>query len=131
MEYRVKSNQNTYCSFQLLLLFDWLNYVHFDAWDAVGAVPNWEIGNVSAGASTVFDSGVALDTSYHVFRILCHTHGSNHVHYFIDDLENEVPNSPITSNVPTEYLQPYLFIATRQDEVSSIDADYCYLRQGR
>jgi len=66
------------------------------------------ISCANGGVSTNFDSGVNVDENWHIYRIECHTHGANHVHFYIDGVE--CGNSPITTNIPSDaadYLEPY------------------------
>lgn len=91
---------------------------------------NWFIYCFDGGASTSFDSGVGPDTSYHIFRIECHTHGASHVHFYIDG--DETDNSPITTNIPDDgidYLQPWVQVHTGENVAKSIDIDYVVVRQ--
>lgn len=130
LEFRVKLTQTTNVIVVLALLFDWDNRIYFE-YDS-GMSANWYIKTRDGGAATPQDSGIAADTSYHIFRIECHTHGSNHVHFYIDG--TETANSPINTNIPddaTDYLQPRLWIQTTVDAIKSMDVDYCYLRQDR
>ena len=90
---------------------------------------NWQIYTVLAGGGGGFDSGIARDTSYHKFKIECHTHGGNHVHFYIDGTETS--NSPITSDIPTNYLQPFFKVITKENVAKTIDIDYIYIIQER
>jgi len=93
---------------------------------------NWQIFTQNGGATTDEDSGVAVDTSYHIFRIMCHTHGSNHIHFYIDGTETS--NSPVSSNLPDDAgdeLEPYLWIRTAENATKSMDIDYVVVSQDR
>jgi len=129
MECRVKVNQLTQAYVTLGLVFDGSNQIRFYAANAAGA-DDWEIWCEDGGATTRQESGITLDTSYHIFRIECHIHGGNHVHFYIDG--TQTANSPITTNIPddaTDYLQPHFLIQTRVDVAKSMDIDYVVVRQ--
>jgi len=125
METRVKLIQTTNCRVRLELLFDANNRIRFDYDSGVGA--NWFIYCRDAGGAQSQDFGIIVDTSYHVFRIECFPTGE--LHYFIDG--TETANSPLSANIPTDYLQPYLYIQTLENLAKSMDIDYVYVRQER
>ena len=131
MEVRVKLTQTTNTITRLSLRFDFNNSFYFEY--NSGSSANWQIRSNDGGASAgLQDTGVAADTSYHVLRMECQTHGGSHVHFYIDGVETG--NSPITTNIPDDagdYLQPYLFILTLENATKSMDTDYVYLREER
>jgi len=82
--------------------------------------------NVTSG-----DSGINLDDQFHIYRIEC---SPTAVHFYIDGVETA--NSPITTNIPNDaadYIQPRFYIVTNADTdpATSMDIDYCYIRQER
>ncbi len=97
----------------------------------------WEDGEANIqyfcendGARTKNDSGIARDTSNHIYRIECLPTGE--VHFYIDGVE--CANSPITTNIPddaTDFLQPHFRLWTRVDSAKSLDIDYVVVRQER
>jgi len=101
--------------------------------DSVGV--NYQISTKSGGVSTDRDSGIAADTNKHIFRFECHTHGGNHVHFFIasapDWIFVETANSPITTNVPTANLESFFYINTNNAVLKTLDLDYVDIRQDR
>jgi len=128
-EFRVKLNATTSETVYLFLRFDFNNCIFF-SYESIN--PNWYVRTRNGGAQTSNDSGIAADTSYHIFRVECHTHGGNHVHFYIDG--TETTGSPITTNVPADagdYLQPRLWIRTDEDVAKSMDIDYVAGRQDR
>ena len=131
MELRVKLTQTTNTVTRLSLRFDFNNSFYFEY--NSGSSANWQIRSNDGGASAgLQDTGVAADTSYHVLRMECQTHGGSHVHFYIDGVETG--NSPITTNIPDDagdYLQPYLFILTLENATKSVDIDYVVVRQER
>ena len=130
MEVRAKINQATYVSVGFVLQFDMGNRVFFFVNEVAGGATNWQIFCMDGGAQTSLDSGVALDTDYHIFRIECFPTGQGH--FFIDGVETA--NSPITTNIPDDagdYLQPWLQMQTRENLAKSMDIDYVYIRQER
>lgn len=130
-EARVKINQSTFIQCEIMLFFDWNNFINFFVNENAGGATNWFI-RCKDGVQTSVDSGIALDTNYRVFRIEAHTHGSNHVHFYIDGMETAF--SPITTNIPDDagdFLQPYLRVVTNEDATKSIDVDYVVVRQER
>jgi len=129
MEVRVKLNQIVWARPELRLIFDGNNFIAFDGFNDAG-VENWAIQCRDDGPITAFDSGVALDTNYHIYRIECHIHGGSHVHFYIDGVETD--NSPINTNIPDDagdYLQPYIYQLAREDVAKSMDIDYVGVRQ--
>lgn len=130
MEVRVKLTQTTLMQAFLNLRFDANNEIIFSYDTNVGA--NWLIQSIDGGVPTNQDSGIAATTNYVILRMECHTHGGNHVHFYIDGVQ--AANSPITTNIPDDagdYLMPYLRIITLAAAVKSMDIDYVYLRQER
>lgn len=130
MEVRAKTTQATFTAITLDLRFDGNNYISFAFNEAAGGAINWGIQCRDGGAGALFDSGIAVDTSEHIFRMECHTHGGNHVHFYIDGVETA--NSPITTNIPDDagdYLMPRLNIRAREDAAKSMDIDYVAVRQ--
>ena len=127
MEARVKTNQNTYLKVYIALRFDGLNDIYFYCFDNFGGAHNWQIACVDAGAGAGVDTGVAVDTNYHLFRIECFPTGE--VHFYIDNVE--CANSPVTTNITAQYLQPVFSLLTRTTEERTMDIDYCYIRQER
>jgi hypothetical protein len=89
---------------------------------------NWQIQCINT-ATTEADTGIAVDTDAHIFRAVCHTHGSAHVHFYIDNVETA--NSPITTNVPVAYGEPVLYLLTLENVAKSMDVDYVSIRQDR
>ena len=129
LEIRAKLNHITYLRADLAIRFDFNNQVEFTFNEAVGGAINWSIATHNAGVTTQ-DSGVTIDTDYHIYRIECFP--TDEVHFYIDGVETT--NSPITTNIPddaADFLQPYLFIQTREDLAKSMDIDYVYIRQER
>lgn len=127
-EFRAKASANTQINVEFRLRFDVNNHTSF-FYDRVAA-GNWLIICRDGGVATSLDSGVALDTDYHVYRIECHTHGASHVHFYIDGVETG--NSPITTNIPddaTDYLQPVLYLDTKEAAQKTFDIDYVVVRQ--
>lgn len=129
MEARVKHPDTTSLNPQIMLQFDGDNRILL--WfDTDSAHTNWQASCVDAASWTTVDSGVAFDASYHIYRIECHTHGSNHVHFYIDG--TEISNSPISTNVPddaADVLEPYIWMRTRTDAARTLDIDYVVVRQ--
>lgn len=115
----------------LALWFDGNNHLEF--YHGVDST-DIRMRNIDDGGSNTASTNITVDTDWHIYRIECHTHGSNHIHYYIDEVE--CANSPRTSNIPddaTDYLQPYFYIDTNADTdpATSMDVDYVYIRQDR
>ena len=128
MEVRMKlgsaSNILGYCF--LMSAADWLNYLMIGA--NTNLYANWFFRSRSDGVTTEVASTIAIDVNWHIFRIVAHTHGANHVHYFLDGAE--FANSPISTNVPSVYLQPRPYTQALIG-ANSIDIDYVYICQDR
>ncbi len=128
MEIRVKLNHATWINVNLDMVFDGNNYVSIYASENAGGATNWFIRCRDGGAGAGFDSGIAADTSYHIFRIECFP--TDEVHFYIDGVETA--NSPITTNIPDDagdYFQPFLSLQTRENLAKSMDIDYVVYRQ--
>jgi len=126
MEARVRPDDLTgYC--MISLYHNATNYINM--WENT----NWFIQCYDNGAGGSFDSGIAVSTvNFQILRMECHTHGANHVHFYVDGVE--CANSPIGANVPddaTDFLQPYLYMQTGEALAHYLDVDYVYLRQDR
>ncbi len=128
IEVRAKLNQITNVMLQLEMRFDGTTLVLFRYRTDLGHT-SWHIYTAN-GAATDQDSGIAIDTNYHIFRIECFP--TDEVHFYIDG--DECANSPITTNIPddaADYLQPFFYIQTLEDLSKSVDIDYVYIRQER
>ena len=129
VEWRVKLGQTADTQLRLFLRFDFNNTVYFQ-YDA-SASANWFVVSTNTGTTSA-DSGIAVDTDYHILRIECFP--TDEVHYYIDGVE--CGNSPITvaANIPNDagdYLQPYMFLRTQADAIKTTDIDYIWVRQDR
>lgn len=130
LELRVKVPVVTYLQMFLYLYLDPNNLVGFFFNELAGGAINWSIRCVNGGVTTSQDSGVLLDTDYHIYRIECFPAGEGH--FYIDGVE--CANSPITTNIPddaTDFLQPYLYVRARENAAKSFDVDYVVARQDR
>lgn len=87
---------------------------------------NWQISTDDGTGPSTADSGIAAAASTIFFRIEA---TATSVAFFINDVE--VANSPITADIPTQALQPYLFLQTRTTTVKTLDCDYVAVRQKR
>ena len=95
-----------------------------------GGGANYLISTRDAGGGNSFDSGVAVDTDWHILRIECRTDGGNHVHYYMDNVETA--NSPVTTDIPfdaTDFIQPYFLILTGDTNLKTLEIDYVAIRQ--
>ena len=122
-ETRVKIATVTAINSQIGLVFDANNSIIF-----IESGGDWLIRTRDGGASTQPNSGVSLDTDYHIYRIEAFPTGE--VHFYIDDAE--VTNSPNITNIPddaADFLQPILFIETTEDVAKTMDIDYVVVRQ--
>ena len=126
IEVRAKMNDTTDVYYYIGLAFDSNTSVIFYLANA----GNWQNWTRNGGAITTSNTGVAVDTDYHIFRIECFPTGE--VHYYIDGVETA--NSPHTTNIPSDaadYLQPWFRILTSEDDTQSMDIDYVVIRQDR
>ena len=127
METRIKLLDITTVQVTLRLYMDANNFIHFLYASAISA--NWRIQTRSLGVGVAVDSGIAADTDDHIFRIECHTHDENHVHFYIDDVETD--NSPSNTNITASYLEPIIGNLTRVGVARAFDVDYVVVRQER
>lgn len=125
MEVRLKLTQTTNVEVWVAIAGAINDWILFEYDTTVGA--NWQITTDDTTGPTSADSGIAADTSYHIFRIECFPTGE--VHFYIDGVETA--NSPLTADIPTAYLQPYLRVRAREALVKSVDVDYVAARQDR
>lgn len=125
IEYHVDLEQATTIEIKFGLYYDATHYILFTFDDSADA--NWQIETDDGTGPTTADSGVAPDTDYHVYRI--ELIPTDEAHFYID--ETEVSNSPLTADIPSEHLMPYVSITTEEDAEHYIDVDYCYVRQDR
>ncbi len=87
---------------------------------------SWHV-QCDSGGTTDVDTNVLADTDYHIFRIECFPTGE--VHFYIDGVETD--NSPIVANITAQYLQPWIYLQTKENVAKSMDVDYCVVRQER
>lgn len=123
METRLKQNEATYLLLRVQLYYNWQHRIEFMG----SSTGNYQIKCVNGGSETNLDSGIGQDTSYHIFRMKCHIHGGNHVHFYFDGVECD--NSPIATNIPLLYLQPRIIVVTKEASAKSVDIDYVVVRQ--
>lgn len=125
-ETRVKLNHTTNISINFALFYDGTHFMHF-RFDDVGFMDTTWKGRVRDPDSVTIDTLITPDTDYHIFRFECIP--SDELHFFIDDVEPAA--SPITSDIPTQHLQVWLNLRTKEDAVKSVDIDYVSVRQER
>lgn len=77
--------------------------------------------------STIARSG---DGVYLVSRIQTSTQGGNHVHFYYDGIESPV-GSPVSTNIPIAYLEPYFEFYTDEAVAHYLQLDYITVRQDR
>lgn len=80
------------------------NGVYFEGVDNVNS-GNWQIITANASVLTTNNTSTAIDTSWHVYKIVVNAAASS-VAYSIDGVE--VANSPIATNIPTAALSPFV-----------------------
>lgn len=127
-EARVRDNGGVTDTYRQIRMYN-------DGDDYIGFYHNQDSDNIyilsrKDATQTALDSGIDVDTAFHVYKIECFPAGE--VHYYIDGVETA--NSPITTNIPDDvYLQPYIAIISSADSdpATSMDIDYVYVRQER
>lgn len=129
IEARVKMSHSTYINSAVGLSYDANNYIEIYASEGVGGATNWRIITILAGVVTDLDTNIVADTLWYILRIECHTHGGNHIHFYIDGVETA--NSPISTNIPVSYLQPHLIVVTRTAAERQFNLDYVVIVQNR
>jgi hypothetical protein len=91
---------------------------------------NWKLVSRKAGStSSTLDTGIAVTTDYVILRIELHTHGSDHAHFYIDNVETA--NSPHSTDIPASYLEPRLQVYNYEAQVNTFDIDYITVKQDR
>ncbi len=126
MEVRAKKASATLQTVRMELNFGVLDRIMFLINQGLGET-NWQLFVREGGASTQVDSGIAVDTDWHVFRIECFLTGQ--VHFYIDEVE--CGNSPVTTNIPPDHLQPRFESETDENAAKTLDIDYVVVRQER
>jgi len=95
-----------------------------------GGGANYRIRTNNEGAGNNFDSGIPLTTDWIRLRMECHTHGGNHVHYYVNGVETS--NSPISTLIPFDSddpLQIWITLLTKDTNPKTLDIDYVTWRQ--
>lgn len=96
----------------------------------VGGEVNWQINSDDGTGPTGADGGIAYSIGAVILRMEAHTHGANHAHFYINDVE--AANSPLSTTVPSQYLMPYVYVRTRVGAAAkTLDLDYIVGRQDR
>jgi hypothetical protein len=90
------------------------NGIYFEKLDAD---TNWFCVTRSGGAQTRTDSTVAVDTNFNAFT---YTRNSSGVFFLI----NNTQVCSQTTNIPTTFIAPYLFIINSAAASKTVDADY-------
>lgn len=78
---------------------------------------NWYVQSASGGSVTTTNTGVAADTSYHEFKISC---TSTELTFFLDG----TLVATVTTNIPTNLLQPYVFVVSKTGTTRDVFLDY-------
>jgi len=128
IEWRAKLSQIGAMILQIGCRFDGANKFYF--WYDTNMGVNWYIHTDAVGGSSV-DTGIVVDTDWHIYRIEAHTHGSNHLHFYYDGAE--VTGSPLTvaANITANHVMPWCYLHTREDVLKIVDIDYVAARQDR
>ena len=89
----------------------------------------WRNKVVTAGVGTDVDTGILIDTNWHLLRIECHTDGGNHVHFYLD---NVLVSTTVTASIPTAYMFPVVQVsADAASGATTMDVDYVGVSQDR
>jgi len=107
-----------------LLLNDANNFI--DIFYDSGAGANFKYRSKSGGTQTVVDSGLAADTSYHVFSISVDNSAGN-ITFTIDGANTQT----ISTNIPTALLEPKIAVNTTENVDKQLTVDYVYLEADR
>jgi hypothetical protein len=124
MEAKCRAVQSTYIYIEIGLNYDGSNRIMFYADESSGGSATWKAFSQSAGASTAVDTGVALDTGWHIFRIEC---SSTAVKFYID----EVLVATVTTNIPTLHLSPRFLVMAKENAEKDLDTDYVFIMEDR
>lgn len=127
-EARVSLNAITNISSSIYLTENLNNMARFKYSTPAGH-NTWHIVTELATVETDVDTGIAPDTNYHIFRIIFHTHGGNHVHFEMDGAE--VTGSPISTNVPTGLMFPMFHVSTDAAVTRYTYIDYSCVTENR
>lgn len=124
MEFRLKIPTITTIEVAMGLFFDWTHLAYFKHDTPLGT---YHMRTEDGIGAQFVDSGIAVDTNYRVFRIVAEVSPSTLLRWYIDGVE--CGNSPISLNLPTEHLQPFIHVKTEVNATRSIDLDYVGVRQ--
>jgi len=130
IEVRMKMTSIAAIEAILYLFANWSNYIEFGY--SAARYSRWYFDSANGGVSSpIFDSGITVTGNYTRLKIVCHTHGANHIHFLADDVE--CANSPITNaaHIPLGYLNPRIYVITREAATKSLDIDYVVVKQNR
>ncbi len=107
------------------LFYDSDNFIGID-YDVTDTAGNFKYRCKSGGTETVEDSGLAADTSYHVFEFRV-TGGGSSVSFLIDGANVE----EISTNIPSSLLEPRVSVKTKETSDKRLTIDFYYLRASR
>ncbi len=125
IEFHVKLTSEIDIEAWLGLWFDATHFIRFRFDD--GAGNNWLIETDDGTGPTSADSGEVADTAWHIFRTEALPTGE--VNFYIDG--SLVANSPLITDIPTQHLQPYLYLETLINGAKTMDVGYIGIRQER
>lgn len=99
---------------------DQVNGCYFSYSDSVNS-GNWSVKTASASTRTTGSTSTAADTSWHVYKIVVNAAATS-VAYYIDGVQ--VANSPLTTNIPTTAIGPFVsIIETIGTTSNTVDVD--------
>jgi len=124
LEVIVRLTQTSNVEVWIALWYDATHFIRFRYDSSAGA--NWLIETDDGTGPTSVDSGIAADTDEHVFRV--ELIPVDEAHFYLD-LPTECANSPISLDIPTEHLQPFVYVETLADAAKSVDVNYVAVRQ--
>jgi len=122
-EARVKLETASNISVDFLGFYGTLNSSRAMFWCNTDVDANWHFQTRDAAGQTNTDTGIALDTSYHIFRISFIS--STQVLAYIDGTE-EADHS---TNIPTDHMFIDLKIGTEENATKYVDMDYWVVAQ--
>ena len=121
-EWRMRLGQTVDIAVEIRLYFDGDNRVGF----FLNTVTDnkWHTICRSLGANTLFTTTSVLDTNFHTFRI---STTPTAVDFYIDGMKTNT----ITTDIPTQNLEPYFLVYDNDTVAKNIDIDYFTATQRR
>lgn len=123
ISFRIRLDQTTQQTIRVGLYKDSTHYIWFEV-DPTSSAVNWYAKSHDGSTPNSSDTSTLSDTSIHILTIRC---ASGHIYFDIDGV-NKVD---MTSNIPSDYFQPHLYVTTKESADKYVRLDYVEAFQDR